>query len=339
MKQSSISYKLKKIDPKNLSEQEWEDYLDHYEAMHWEEFPNYPDPARKKRRQELEMGYPFYTPHRWFVYVNDSFVGYAFLGYENEQSPSYQTNGHLVELHISLDQQFRRKGIGKQIFDELIDFARREGKTRLTIWTPNSTGKNFAQKLGGQLDHEHFVNKLELADVDWDLMKRWIDDSLTLTPEVSIESYHEIPDDLIEDFVQLHTETENQAPWGGDGEVRMTTESRRKTERLYRDEGIDLITMISKESNGEISGMTEMVFNPNDPTSIQQELTGVRHRYRGRGLGKRLKAEMISLVRSKYPSVVRVSTGNAKTNAAMLHINTEMGFEEQAIFHLYHFDL
>lgn len=336
---TDISYQLKKIDARTLSEKQWSDYLDHYESMHWEEFPNYPDPARERRRQEMQVDHPFYVANRWFVYIGYQFVGYAFLGYENEQSPSFETNGHQAEVHITLRKDWRRKGIGSRIFNELSRFAKREGKTKLTIWTPNPTGKNFAKKMGGRLVHEHFVNKLELKKFNWDLMQNWIDESMRNTPEVSIEYYHEIPDDIIADFVLLHTETENQAPWGGDGEFKMTVESRRKMEEIHRNEGNDLITMVSKEPNGELSGLTEMVFNPRDPTSIQQELTGVRHRYRGRGLGKRLKAEMIMVVRSKYQSVERVSTGNAKTNAAMLHINAEMGFEEQAIFHLYNFDL
>ncbi len=55
-------------------------------------------------------------------------------------------------------------------------------------------------------------------------------------------------------------------------------------------------------------------------------MTGVRLPYRGRGLGKWLKATMLLKVREEFPQVRVVVTGNATSNAPMLSINERLGF-------------
>ena len=57
-------------------------------------------------------------------------------------------------------------------------------------------------------------------------------------------------------------------------------------------------------------------------------LTGVRQAYKGRGLGKMLKAEMLLYIRREYPDVKYISTGNADSNAPMLSINQRLGFKK-----------
>jgi len=74
-----------------------------------------------------------------------------------------------------------------------------------------------------------------------------------------------------------------------------------------------------------------MVYNPDDVHLIGQGLTGVREPFRGRGLGKWLKAEMLLRLRQEFPQVRIVSTWNATTNAAMLAINDALGFREARV--------
>ena len=62
-----------------------------------------------------------------------------------------------------------------------------------------------------------------------------------------------------------------------------------------------------------------------EPEHVHQDLTGVQEKYRGRGLGKRLKAEMIFQIRDNYPEAKFISTGNAMLNKEILSINQAMG--------------
>lgn len=70
-----------------------------------------------------------------------------------------------------------------------------------------------------------------------------------------------------------------------------------------------------------------MLHAEEEPHKVLQSLTGVGEAFRGRGLGKWLKADMLLHVRDRYPEVRCIVTGNADVNAPMLSINTRMGFK------------
>lgn len=85
------------------------------------------------------------------------------------------------------------------------------------------------------------------------------------------------------------------------------------------------------------SGLTEILYDPDRSFVVFQKLTGVKQEYRGRQLGKLLKAKMFLNLKYNYPEVKYISTSNAKSNIHMLRINREMGFETYAEGHAYKF--
>ncbi len=87
-------------------------------------------------------------------------------------------------------------------------------------------------------------------------------------------------------------------------------------------------TVLTREPDGSISGMTDVSYTPHQPTFIHQMFTGVRPDARGRGLGKWLKAAMLEKIHADYPKVEWWITGNAESNAPMLSINHRLGFKQ-----------
>ena len=97
--------------------------------------------------------------------------------------------------------------------------------------------------------------------------------------------------------------------------------------------------LITREKDGAISGLTELFRHQAIEHKGMQNLTGVQEKYRGRGLGKWLKAELLLRMKEKFPEWVYVATGNDETNAPMLSINERMGFKQFKLFKSYKFSV
>jgi len=91
---------------------------------------------------------------------------------------------------------------------------------------------------------------------------------------------------------------------------------------------LDQHTVLTREPDGSISGITDVSFTPHLPTLIEQMFTGVRPAARGRGLGKWIKAAMLEKIRAEHPQAEWMITGNAESNGPMLSINHRLGFKE-----------
>ena len=61
--------------------------------------------------------------------------------------------------------------------------------------------------------------------------------------------------------------------------------------------------------------------------------------HRGRGIGRWMKAVMWQRLRATEPDVTMLHTGNAASNANMLAINTEMGFQPTHLMGCWQADL
>ncbi len=110
------------------------------------------------------------------------------------------------------------------------------------------------------------------------------------------------------------------------GDWAITPQAIRQWEREFQEVAAYRLSALTFEADGRISGLSEMGYYPEEEWLIHQYMTGVRLPYRGRGLGKWLKAAMLLRVREEFPKVKVVVTGNATSNAPMLGINVRLGF-------------
>ena len=181
-----------------------------------------------------------------------------------------------------------------------------------------------------------------IAVGNWDLMEEWKQAGLVKAEKdgITLLSFFECPEEIIKKYMQIYTETFNQQPIGElEGRPKFTPETRRLDEKRLTVKGVEWYSIITKEKDEIISGLTECFYYSQAPHKIDQGLTGVKIEFRGRGLGKWLKAEMILYIKKKFPSLKYISTMNATQNAAMLSINERMGFKELFIRQFFKFKL
>lgn len=324
------------FEPKTASREEWARYHAFRRTRHKEEEPE--DPLTSDDKEEIAMKRDDPEGDD-FIYaavdpLADMQVGILWLGVYKETSPSYATNGHIAWAGASVIEPYRRRGIGTALLRHVPPLARARKITTLTGWATEGDGKSFVRAVGAKVASRRRENRLDLGRVDWSMIASWAREGPHRSPRTTLRWFREgIDADALEAHANVYTEIANQQPWDDLEHGRFVHDVAWFRERADRFAAVGETwrTAISVEPEGEISGLTEMVYDPEDVHIIGQGLTGVREAFRGRGLGKWLKAEMLLRIREEFPQVRVVSTWNATTNAAMLAINDALGFREHRV--------
>jgi GNAT superfamily N-acetyltransferase len=337
----SGSFSLVEFTPKDASESLWAAYFTLSETIFREFNPKRRLPNREVVRRLFSTSNPIYTVKRCMVIdETKSAIAFASISYDTELSPNYEGSSHICQMHIAVVPSYRRKKIATYLLKHMIDAARVMEKDTIRADADNSTGLDFCKYLKGELIHQVDQYRLYLEDVDWQIVDQWIEKGKTRFPRTTFEAFQECPEKDIDEFCRIYTEIINQRPVGDIQEELVTTQaSRRIEERNFKRRGIEWHTMISREHDGQISGMTDFMYNPQEPYRIHQYFTGVLGKYRKRGLAKRLKAEMLMYIKERFPDAEYITTVTAKENKAMRAINKQLGFTPKKTCYMFRWAL
>ncbi|MCJ2531207.1 MAG: GNAT family N-acetyltransferase [Candidatus Thermoplasmatota archaeon] len=322
------------LDPETATREEWARYHAYRRLRHEETDPADPIIDDTSLEALWKRPDPQGKALRFAVLAPDkpeTQVGYVEFSVFKEGAPSYEGNEHLAQTNIALLESYRRKGLGKDLLTKVAELAEAQGKSRLIGSSDEEDGKVFARALGAEIALEGLENRLDITRVQWDMVEGWAAAGPERSPTSTIHWYtNHIDEAILEDYCKFYTEVFNQQPFGqlDVKDLVFDSISFRDREARVADVGGSWITALTMEEEGKISGMTEMFYLPDRETMIGQGLTGVKEAYRGRGLGKWLKATMLLRVRDQLPQVTVVQTGNATENEAMLSINRRLGFEK-----------
>ncbi|GAB3822714.1 GNAT family N-acetyltransferase [Tessaracoccus terricola] len=138
-----------------------------------------------------------------------------------------------------------------------------------------------------------------------------------------------VPEELLEPLAVLNTHMSTDVPTG---EVEMVEVWDADRVRVMGDELAladreQLVTLVREVATGDFVGFTRFLKDRSVAELAHQWETLVIKGHRGHGLGMLAKVTNHAALATTWPSVARVSTGNAVENRHMLAINDALGFE------------
>ncbi len=246
-----------------------------------------------------------------------------------ETSASYVGNEHNLITRLAVLKDHRRKGIAKALLKLVHEFALEKERSVILGGTMEEDGREFNRILSGTEALEMRNYRLKTEDVDWKMVEQWEKEGVERSPDTTLEFHTSIPDEILERYTKKYTEVYNQAPFDDldIGDQVYTPELFRKYEEVVKKMDQTWLTVLLREKNGDISGLSDVIYIPSRAPLLQQALTGVDQKYRGQGKGKWVKAAMLLRIREEFPDINIITTGNATSNAPMIAINERLGFK------------
>ncbi len=242
----------------------------------------------------------------------------------------FDSNADRCEIEVEVHPRHRRRGIGLTLARELLHVVGRDGRRLTTGWGPVSDETDgFWCRLGAPLSFQEHANRLDMAAVDPARMAEWIDDRHGRAGDLElIEWVGPCPHEHLEMYTAMKVAM-SDAPMGDlDYEPdTFSTDQMRSMERSYIARGYEhWVIIVVDPATGEAVAHTEVQVNTHRPTVSIQNDTVVVPAYRGRRIGRWMKAEMWRRLRERRPEVEILSTFNAGANDHILAINHAMGY-------------
>lgn len=241
----------------------------------------------------------------------------------------------LAMVNVSLLSAFRQKGYGRILLGKLVELANRYKKSKLLFQTTEEDGLIVIEQFKAQKINVHQQFKLKIREANWDLLKKWSEKSKSILDSVRFEWLNvteNIPKEIIEQYTRIFATAVDEHPkWHINKRSELTPEMvKQDIKNLVSKKGGKWELGLIREKNDDISGLTELKWNPSRPNVILQLVTHIKLHYRGRGRGKLLKVETLNHVKNNYPSVDTIKIGYVgDENSVLYNINKRLGFKQQ----------
>ena len=321
--------RIERFDPHTATDAEWDAFSQFENLVQAEAWPDDPPRSVEYIRRWWQT-YPQHVELHVRVAWNDTRD--QVIGRGNTRIFHVDHNRHVAMCWPAVHPAYRRQGIATHLLRRVAEVAQRAGRTELMGWTDSKApdGQGFAERIGATPGIPTSTNQLDLAELDRDLMRAWIEGAQERAADYRLEMWDGAwPDADIEAMVHV-LDAMNDAPTDeGWEDETYTVEQIRSWEASRRQQGAETWTAVARHvPTGAIAGYSELLWNPNTGHVANQGDTGVLSAHRNLGLGRWLKAAMVLRLVAERPHVRFIRTGNADSNRPMLSINHAMGFRQ-----------
>jgi mycothiol synthase len=271
-------------------------------------------PNEPVREPRLSLAYYRHWPagsvrRRWVAEEDDVLEGSAAL---------FIHGPALVYAELLVDPGQRRRGIGSVLFETVREAARAGGVRSFFGHHWDEAGAAFAAHVGARDDVRDVRAVLDLrcaalaapvVPVGWRL-RSWVGAA---------------PDELVESFARARDAMSDAPAPDGVETPAMTVEEVRRIEETAVLRGREVRVTVAVDEHGEVGAFTDLRATPGSRAAATDD-TAVIPAARGLGLARAVKVESLRRLQAERPEVETVATMNAERNAAMRHINTQIGF-------------
>ncbi|MEJ3658695.1 GNAT family N-acetyltransferase [Actinomycetes bacterium KLBMP 9759] len=263
----------------------------------------------------------------WLAQSGGRTVGAAQLDLPTLDNP----DNAMVDVLVS--PEHRRRGIGRQLLEHLVDTARAAGRKRLFVEAREpldggGPGHAFLSAMGGRKALPDTRRRLLLDELDGAELARLRDEAEQAAADYTLEQWFgATPEHRLDGVAALVARMSTDVPLD---DLHLAPEAwdaeRLRDEDASRDaRGRWRATTAAVAPDGSLAGFSQVMGYATIDWFAHQSDTIVLGEHRGHRLGMLLKLVNLDLVRERRPDVRVIDTYNADTNQHMIAINEAIG--------------
>jgi len=315
------------FEPHAANDQLWAAFNETRRAIAREFWPDEPILDDAETRREIVRTNPLVEFRRWMAMEGNEVAGWVRAAFRRPGTPNEKDYARFLWAGGGVRASSRRRGVGTLLLREVHSLMHALDKSVLTMTAHTEPGHAFIRRLGAVEKHSTVEQRAVFGDLDWVRLRRW--EAGPAAQGLSWERYAgRVPRDVMIALLPVFTELFTDVPLGGleTGPIRWEIDGYDLWyETLERVGGAHHLVLL-RAPDGSVVGLSEALWDIRAPGIVRQQLTAVARPWRGRGLGRALKAAMLRQVHETHPEAMVIGTNNAEVNAPILSINAGVGF-------------
>ncbi|MCK5743371.1 MAG: GNAT family N-acetyltransferase [Caldisericia bacterium] len=335
-----VDWEISEFDPKDLSDDETKEFYEFYLDKQKESAPVLPCSNFETYKRDFIYDHP--TDFNFKFKVNDgsNLIATANVSVIKPSATAPQADKLKSWMSIHVKKEWRRKEIGSVLLKKLLEKIEEFKIEKAFIYSSLEPGKVFCTSFGGEITDSSYYNYLNLKTINWEKIEGLNKALSGRTPEISIRVTNGLKSEdrniYLDLLVALMEEiSKYSSEWDFDEDFFRSEYLVDEKRQIAMGE-VSIIAY-AKSSDGTVVGMSVLVYDPAKPEEIYTDISGTVKDFRGMGLCKRMKTELLLFLKNNLPDISVVTTSNDEENSVMRAINNQLGFESLPISYGYSF--